>query len=89
MPLAWREIVPGGPGAFVPVDPDALLDVMDDASFRENDEKMPYFALLWPAGESLAALVWRGSVARGRCACSTSAAASGPRGSARRRAARA
>jgi predicted nicotinamide N-methyase len=58
--LIWREILPGGPGLYVPVDPDALLDEMDDSSFKANDEKMPYFALLWPAGESLAARVWQG-----------------------------
>jgi predicted nicotinamide N-methyase len=60
LPLAWREVVPGGPRALVPTDPDALLDEMDDTAFRANDERMPYFALLWPSGESLAQRVWEG-----------------------------
>jgi predicted nicotinamide N-methyase len=70
MPLALREVLPGGPRMYVPVDPDALLDELlegtDDAAFRASDEKMPYFALLWPAGESLAARVREGPSLRGR-----------------------
>lgn len=63
-PTAWCEIPiaqgPGPLGVFVLADPDALLDQMDDASFQESDEKMPYWALLWPAGTALAQAVMAG-----------------------------
>ena len=61
--VVWREIPHAGPGelgVFVLADPDALLDTMDDASFRASDERMPYWSLLWPAGESLASAVAAG-----------------------------
>jgi predicted nicotinamide N-methyase len=65
----WRPIpAPGAPGfgAYVARDPDALLDEMDDESFRASDEKMPYFALLWPSGEALARAVLEGPRLEGR-----------------------
>lgn len=61
----WQpiEVAAGaGPlGVYVLADPDALLDTMDQTSFAESDDRMPYYALLWPAGESLAAAVAEGS----------------------------
>jgi predicted nicotinamide N-methyase len=66
----WRpiDVAPGaGPlGVYVLADPDALLDRMDDASFAASDDRMPYYALLWPAGESLAAAVAEGPDLAGR-----------------------
>lgn len=60
----WRAIaVPperGPLGVYVPADPNALLDALDDASFAASDERMPYYAILWPSGESLAAAVAEG-----------------------------
>jgi predicted nicotinamide N-methyase len=60
----WQpiEVAPGaGPlGVYVLADPDALLDTMDQTSFAASDDRMPYYALLWPAGESLAAAVAEG-----------------------------
>jgi predicted nicotinamide N-methyase len=60
----WQpiDVAPGrGPlGVYVLSDPDALLDTMDQESFAASDDRMPYYALLWPAGESLAAAVAEG-----------------------------
>ena len=60
----WQaiEVRPGaGPlGVFVLADPDALLDTMDQESFAASDDRMPYYALLWPSGESLAVAVAEG-----------------------------
>jgi predicted nicotinamide N-methyase len=57
--LAWEPVGPpeDGLGVYVLADPDALLLTMDDDSFRANDEKMPYYALLWPTGAALACAV--------------------------------
>jgi predicted nicotinamide N-methyase len=57
---------PGPLGVYVLADPDALLDDLDDASFRASDEKMPYWALLWPAGTALAQAVLAGPDLTGR-----------------------
>jgi predicted nicotinamide N-methyase len=59
--------VPAAPGLFVyaAADPDALLDRLDEATFAATDERMPYFSLLWPAGEALAGHVL-GQPLRGR-----------------------
>ncbi len=68
-PLAWRPLpfVLGRPpfGVYLLADPDLLLDAMDDESFSASDERMPYYALLWPSGLALAHAVaqhdeWRG-----------------------------
>jgi predicted nicotinamide N-methyase len=53
-------------GVYVLADPDALLEGMDDDSFRASDERMPYYALIWPTGEALARLVLRTSGWAGR-----------------------
>lgn len=70
-PLAWRALpfVPGEPpfGVFVLADPDALLDGLDDASFSASDERMPYYALLWPSGLALADAVGQAGDCAGLC----------------------
>lgn len=43
-----------GFGIYVPTDPDAPLDAMTEAELEASDERMPYFASLWPSGDSLA-----------------------------------
>jgi predicted nicotinamide N-methyase len=48
------------------VDPDRLLDEMDDETFRASDERMPYFAALWAAGEALAGRLLAGPPLGGR-----------------------
>lgn len=55
-PLAWQPLGPPEArlGLYVVDNPDELLDGMDDASFQASDERMPYWALLWPSGEALA-----------------------------------
>jgi predicted nicotinamide N-methyase len=61
--LAWHVIeadpgIEGGElGVYVLADPDALLEGMDDDSFRASDERMPYYALVWPTGEALSRVV--------------------------------
>ncbi len=82
------EVAPGaGPlGAYVLDDPDALLDRMDDATFAASDERMPYYALLWPAGEALARAVAEGPALGGRavldlgCGCGAAGLAAARRG---------
>lgn len=49
-----REVAPGRLAVWTPRDPDALLDALGEEEFRATDERMPYFASLWPAGEALA-----------------------------------
>ena len=41
-------------GFYAPVDPDAPLEALDEQTFREEDERMPYFATVWPAGRAIA-----------------------------------
>jgi predicted nicotinamide N-methyase len=68
-PTAWHALpAPGAApfGVFVLADPDALLDGMTDESFRASDERMPYWALLWPAGAALAEAVLAGPDLAGR-----------------------
>jgi predicted nicotinamide N-methyase len=59
-PVRWRELAPGGPGVYVPADADAILAATSDDEFRATDERMPYFATLWPTGEAMAAEVLAG-----------------------------
>lgn len=42
-------------GLYLPVDPDAPLEALTEDEFASSDERMPYFASLWPAGDSLCA----------------------------------
>ena len=58
-PVVWTEIDVGSGriGLFQPESPDSLLDAMTDEQFAKDDEKMPYYALLWPSSKALAAPV--------------------------------
>jgi len=68
----WREIrapasrgegANGGELAFglwAPQDPDASLDAITQEEFERSDERMPYFCMIWPSAESLAAKVLAG-----------------------------
>lgn len=53
---AWPDVRPGF-GAYVLADPDAPLEALDEGEFEATDERMPYFASLWPSGDSLTACV--------------------------------
>jgi predicted nicotinamide N-methyase len=70
IPLEWREFALGGGrlGCFAPVDPDALLDALTQEEFDRADQRMPYWAVLWPSAMALADLVLRGPSLRGRAA---------------------
>jgi predicted nicotinamide N-methyase len=63
--LRWQELtaLPVSPeakqadrriGLWVPDDPDALIEQTNQQDTDEWDTPMPYFALIWPAGEALA-----------------------------------
>ena len=54
MEVEWR-IVADAVGVWVPVDCEALLDEHDEESFAASDEKMPYFASLWPTAARIIA----------------------------------
>jgi 2-polyprenyl-3-methyl-5-hydroxy-6-metoxy-1,4-benzoquinol methylase len=65
--VRWREIAV--PGAEVPApafglwllrDPDATIDALTQEEFDQNDERMPYFGLVWPSAEALVAAVLSG-----------------------------
>lgn len=64
IPLSWVRLVEGRPplglGLFVPTDPNAVLEDFDEDEFIATDERMPYFATLWPAAEVLAREVMAG-----------------------------
>src|SRR5918992_958060 len=47
-------------GLWVLDDPDATLDALTQEEFDRTDERMPYFALVWAAAESLVAAVLAG-----------------------------
>jgi predicted nicotinamide N-methyase len=65
IPVVWHHLVEGDPpegfGLFVPQNPDAILEDLDEEEFAANDEKMPYFATLWPAAEKLAKIILEGT----------------------------
>ena len=66
---AWHPLaVPGvaGFGVYEAHDPDALLDEIGDEDFKASDERLPYFSLLWAAGESLARAVLAGPALAGK-----------------------
>ncbi len=52
----WEVVAGWDPplGVWVPVDQDALLAELDGDAFERTDEKMPYFATLWPTAHRLA-----------------------------------
>src|SRR5262245_56917074 len=47
-------------GLWVPDDPDAMLDAITQEEFDRTDERMPYFAMIWPSADSLVASVLAG-----------------------------
>jgi predicted nicotinamide N-methyase len=51
--LRWHE-VEAEFGLWVPARPNDVLDTLDEEEYRRTDERIPYFAVLWPAGEALA-----------------------------------
>lgn len=47
-------------GLWVLHDPDATIDALTQEEFDQNDERMPYFGLVWPSAEALVAAVLSG-----------------------------
>ena len=47
-------------GLWVLDDPDAMLDALTQEEFERNDERMPYFAMVWASADSLVARVLAG-----------------------------
>src|SRR4051812_8057426 len=61
--LSWRQLGDSPSAAFglwVLDDPDAMLDSLTQEEFDRTDERMPYFALVWPSADSLVASVLGG-----------------------------
>jgi 2-polyprenyl-3-methyl-5-hydroxy-6-metoxy-1,4-benzoquinol methylase len=68
--VRWREIMAPGPpgedrsapafGLWVLHDPNATIDAMTQEEFDRNDERMPYFGLVWPSAEALVAAILNG-----------------------------
>lgn len=68
--VRWREIMaPGALGAdgatpafglWVLHDPDATIDALTQEEFDRNDERMPYFGLVWPSAEALVETILNG-----------------------------
>jgi 2-polyprenyl-3-methyl-5-hydroxy-6-metoxy-1,4-benzoquinol methylase len=48
-------------GLWTVNDPDGLLDHMTQEEFERSDERMPYFGMIWAAGEALVAQVLGGA----------------------------
>jgi len=48
-------------GLWVLADPDATIDALTQEEFDRNDERMPYFAMVWASADSLVARVLAGS----------------------------
>src|SRR5688500_18975201 len=53
-------------GLWVPDDADATLAASTQAECARDDERMPYFAMVWASAESLVAAVLAGSRLEGR-----------------------
>ena len=53
-------------GIWVLADPDAPLDQITQEEFDRDDERMPYFGLIWPSAESLVSKVLAGPRLDGR-----------------------
>jgi 2-polyprenyl-3-methyl-5-hydroxy-6-metoxy-1,4-benzoquinol methylase len=54
--LTWRELGDNPDsrfGLWVLDDPDAMLDSLTQEEFECTDERMPYFAMVWPSADSL------------------------------------
>ncbi len=66
IPLAWRTLENVSRfGLYVLADPDAPLEEAATAP-EDGEDRTPYFATLWPAGASLAALLLAGPRLDGR-----------------------
>jgi 2-polyprenyl-3-methyl-5-hydroxy-6-metoxy-1,4-benzoquinol methylase len=62
--LSWREFGDDPAtsfGLWVLDDPDAMLDDLTQEEFDRTDERMPYFALVWPSADALVARLLAGS----------------------------
>lgn len=61
--LSWRQLGHDPDtsfGLWVLDDPDAMLDGLTQEEFDRTDERMPYFALVWPSADALIARVLSG-----------------------------
>jgi 2-polyprenyl-3-methyl-5-hydroxy-6-metoxy-1,4-benzoquinol methylase len=61
--LSWRQLGHDPAtsfGLWVLDDPDAMLDDLTQEEFDRTDERMPYFALVWPSADALVARVLAG-----------------------------
>jgi len=61
--LTWRELGDDPDtsfGLWVLDDPDGMLDSLTQEEFERTDERMPYFAMVWPSADSLVARVLAG-----------------------------
>ena len=62
--VVWRSLAGDASlaplGVFLPRRPDDLLEETDAAGFSASDEKMPYFASLWPTTRSLVDRILQG-----------------------------
>jgi len=62
--LSWQQLGDDDPdtaiGLWVLDEPDAMLDSLTQEEFDRTDERMPYFAMIWPSADSLVAAVLAG-----------------------------
>lgn len=61
--LSWRTLGSDPDTAFglwVLDDPDAMLDSLTQEEFERTDERMPYFAMVWPSADALVERVLAG-----------------------------
>ena len=61
--LRWRQLgddLQQAVGLWVLDDPDAMLDSLTQEEFDRTDERMPYFAMIWPSADALVAAVLAG-----------------------------
>jgi predicted nicotinamide N-methyase len=77
LPVHWETfpaapdcLAPGDEARFVGLwvvdDPDALIEQTTQEEFDGTDERMPYFGMIWPSAESLAAGILAGPRLDGR-----------------------
>jgi 2-polyprenyl-3-methyl-5-hydroxy-6-metoxy-1,4-benzoquinol methylase len=67
--LSWRQLGDDPPTAFglwVLDDPDAMIDRLTQEEFDRTDERMPYFALIWPSADALVATILAGPALDGQ-----------------------
>jgi 2-polyprenyl-3-methyl-5-hydroxy-6-metoxy-1,4-benzoquinol methylase len=53
-------------GLWVLDDPDAMIDSLTQEEFDRTDERMPYFALIWPSADALVATILAGPALDGQ-----------------------